>query len=148
MYKYKYILIFCFNFQQVYIHFKLIYECLILENEMATLSSFLPGKFRGQRSLPGYRDSPWGRKESDKIDNVYTHTHECMITLWQDLKFSMQLHLASWKYINSVHSIAFHFKIYYQRAFKKKVTPNSDITNSLRAMNSTKLEFIFQRGDG
>ena len=58
MYKYKYILIFCFNFQQVYIYFKLIYECLILENEMATLSSFLPGKFRGQRSLPGYRDSP------------------------------------------------------------------------------------------
>ena len=51
---------------------------------MATLSSFLPGKFRGQRSLPGYRDSPWGRKESDKTDNAYTHTHKCLITLWQE----------------------------------------------------------------
>ena len=31
-----------------------------LEVEMATHSSFLPGKFHGQRSLVGY--SPWGRK--------------------------------------------------------------------------------------
>ena len=32
-----------------------------LEKEMATHSSFLPGKFHGQRSLVGY--SPWGHEE-------------------------------------------------------------------------------------
>ena len=40
-----------------------------LEQEMATCSSILPGKFHGQRSLVGY--SPWGRKESDTTE----HTH-------------------------------------------------------------------------
>ena len=34
-----------------------------LENEMATHSSILPGKFHGQRSLAGY--SLWGCKELD-----------------------------------------------------------------------------------
>ena len=33
-----------------------------LEEEMVTHSSFLSGKFHGQRSLVGY--SPWGHKES------------------------------------------------------------------------------------
>ena len=33
-----------------------------LEKEMAITPVFLPGKFRGQRSLVGY--SPWGCKES------------------------------------------------------------------------------------
>ena len=33
-----------------------------LEEGMTILSSILPGKFPGQRSLAGY--SPWGRKES------------------------------------------------------------------------------------
>ena len=35
---------------------------------MATHSSFLPGKFRGQRSLVGY--SPWGHKESDMTEQL------------------------------------------------------------------------------
>ena len=35
---------------------------------------FLPGKFRGQRSLVGY--SPWGRKESNMSEYMHTHkTH-------------------------------------------------------------------------
>ena len=38
-----------------------------LEKEMATHSS-TPRKFRGWRSLVGY--SPWGRKESDKTDQL------------------------------------------------------------------------------
>ena len=34
---------------------------------------FLPGEFHGQRSLAGY--SPWGHKESDTTEHMYTHTH-------------------------------------------------------------------------
>ena len=37
-----------------------------LEEEMATHSSILAGKFHGQRSLTGYR--PWGRKELDTTE--------------------------------------------------------------------------------
>ena len=40
-------------------------EC-ILENEMATHSSILPGESHRQRSLVGYR--PWGHKESDTTE--------------------------------------------------------------------------------
>ena len=36
-----------------------------LEKEMAT-PVFLPGEFRGQRSLEGY--SPWAHKESDRTE--------------------------------------------------------------------------------
>ena len=35
---------------------------------------FLPGQFRGQRSLTGY--SPWGHRQSD------TTEHTCMLTAW------------------------------------------------------------------
>ena len=34
---------------------------------------FLPGEFRGQRSLAGY--SSWGRKESDMTEQLNTHRH-------------------------------------------------------------------------
>ena len=34
--------------------------------------AFLPGKFYGQGSLAGYR--PWGRKESDSTEHIYTLT--------------------------------------------------------------------------
>ena len=34
---------------------------------------FLPGEFRGQRSLEGY--SPWDCKELDMTENTHTHTH-------------------------------------------------------------------------
>ena len=37
-----------------------------LEEEMATHSVFLLGKFRGQRSLVGY--SPWDHKELDTTE--------------------------------------------------------------------------------
>ena len=40
-------------------------------------------------------DSPWGHKESDTTDYAYAPTHECLITLWQEEKVSMQLHLTS-----------------------------------------------------
>ena len=40
----------------------------ILEEEMATHSSILPGGFHGQRSLTGY--SPWSRKESDTTERL------------------------------------------------------------------------------
>ena len=33
----------------------------------------LPGKFLGQRNLPGYR--PWGCKELDTTEQLSTHTH-------------------------------------------------------------------------
>ena len=38
---------------------------------MATCSSFLTGKFHGQRTLAGY--SPWGHKESDATERTHTH---------------------------------------------------------------------------
>ena len=57
-----------------------------LEKDMATHSSFLPGKSHGQRSMVGY--SPWGSKESDMTDRLhftcpsrvsgYTHTLKCI----------------------------------------------------------------------
>ena len=37
-----------------------------LEEEMATYSGFLPGKYHAQRSLKDY--SPWGHKESDMTE--------------------------------------------------------------------------------
>ena len=40
----------------------------LLEEEMATHSSILPGESHGQRSLTGY--SPWGRKESDTTERL------------------------------------------------------------------------------
>ena len=43
----------------------------LLEKEMATHSSVLPGKSHGQRSLEGF--SPWGHKESDTTE-VTEHT--------------------------------------------------------------------------
>ena len=39
-----------------------------LEEEMATHSSTLPGKSRGQGSLEGYR--PWSHKESDTAERL------------------------------------------------------------------------------
>ena len=42
-----------------------------LEKEVATHSSFLPGKVHGQRSLVSY--SPWGHKESDMTEHTNTH---------------------------------------------------------------------------
>ena len=41
-----------------------------LEEEIATHSSFLPGKLHGKRSLVGY--SPWGRKDSDMTEQLST----------------------------------------------------------------------------
>ena len=45
----------------------------ILEKEMATHSSILPGKSHGWRSLVGY--SPWGGKESDMTEQLHFHFH-------------------------------------------------------------------------
>ena len=42
-----------------------------LEKDMATHSSILAWKSHGQRSLVGY--SPWGRKESDTIEQLHFH---------------------------------------------------------------------------
>ena len=44
-----------------------------LEEEMATFSSILSGKFHGQRSLAGY--SLQGCRESGTTEKVSTHTH-------------------------------------------------------------------------
>ena len=41
----------------------------VLEKEMATHSSILPGKSHGQRSLEGC--SPWGHKESDTTERLH-----------------------------------------------------------------------------
>ena len=43
-----------------------------LEEEVATLSSILPGESHGQRSLVGY--SSWGCKELDMTEHTYTQT--------------------------------------------------------------------------
>ena len=40
----------------------------LLEKDMETLSVFLPGGSRRQRSLAGY--GPWGRKESDATERL------------------------------------------------------------------------------
>ena len=37
------------------------------------LQYYLHGESHGQRSLASY--SPWGRKESDMIEQLNTHTH-------------------------------------------------------------------------
>ena len=42
-----------------------------LEEEMATCSSILAGKFHGQRSLVGYR--PWGHRKLDTTEGLSTH---------------------------------------------------------------------------
>ena len=42
-----------------------------LEKEMAILSTLLPGKSHGRRSLIGH--SPWGRKESDTTEWLHFH---------------------------------------------------------------------------
>ena len=48
--------------------FAFTFHCPALEKEMATHSSFLPGKFHGQRNLAGY--NPWGHKESDMPEHI------------------------------------------------------------------------------
>ena len=46
-----------------------------LENEMATHSSILAGRFHGQGSLSGY--SPQGGKESDSTKHTYNNREIC-----------------------------------------------------------------------
>ena len=46
---------------------------------MATHSSILPGKSRGQRSLVGY--SPWGRQELDMTERLTLSLSSCHITV-------------------------------------------------------------------
>ena len=41
---------------------------------------FLPGKFRGQRSLAGY--SLWDRKELDRTEHAHTHTTFLVFSLF------------------------------------------------------------------
>ena len=43
----------------------------LLEEEMATHSSILPGESHGQRSLVGY--SPWGDKELDTAEHASSY---------------------------------------------------------------------------
>ena len=51
-----------------------------LEKEMATQSSILARKFRGQRSLADY--SPWDLKELDITECVvHTHAHTHLVNL-------------------------------------------------------------------
>ena len=47
--------------QEIYVQF--LGQKDLLQQEMATHSSILPGKSHGQRSLGGY--GPWGHKELD-----------------------------------------------------------------------------------
>ena len=44
-----------------------------LEKEMATHSSFLPGKFHELRILVAY--SPWDHKESDTTERLHVYAH-------------------------------------------------------------------------
>ena len=45
------------------------YSCLVF---LPATPVFLPGEFHGERSLVGY--SRWGPKESDKTEQLSTHT--------------------------------------------------------------------------
>ena len=47
-----------------------------LEKEMATHSSFLPGKPHGRRNLVGY--SPWSHKELDTTEQLHFHFRVCV----------------------------------------------------------------------
>ena len=47
----------------------------LLEEECQPTPVFLPGEFRGQRSLAGY--SPWGHKESDMTKHNGTTSPSC-----------------------------------------------------------------------
>ena len=58
-----------------------------LEEEMATLSSVLPGKLHGQRNLTGY--SLWGCKESDMTEQLSMHAC-CMAYMNTAKKVNLQ----------------------------------------------------------
>ena len=60
---------------------------------MATLSSILPGKSHGQKSLVGY--SPWGCKESDTTERfqyVLTSNAEEAERFYENLQDIVDLH--------------------------------------------------------
>ena len=57
-----------------------------LEKEMATHSSILAWRIHGQRSLVGY--SPWGHKESDRLNNFHLYFSEWASVLAQLVKKS------------------------------------------------------------
>ena len=62
------ILDFSYNFQNIYVNnsypqWRMKWQCPPV---------FLPGEFRGQRSLAGH--SPWGPKESDMTEQLTQHT--------------------------------------------------------------------------
>ena len=57
---------------------------------MAIYSSFLPGKFHGQRSLPGY--SPWDHKESDTTEHAHATT---IVTIRLQNRTTTSKHLSS-----------------------------------------------------
>ena len=52
-----------------------------LEKEMATHSSILAWKIPWMQELVGY--SPWGRKESDRTEQLHSLTHSCpSFSMW------------------------------------------------------------------
>ena len=55
----------------------------LLEKEMATHSSILPGKSHGQRSLVDY--SPWGQKELDTTEQL----KRSILSVFQKSAFSL-----------------------------------------------------------
>ena len=55
----------------------------LLEKEMATHSSILPGKSHGQRSLVDY--SPWGHKELDTTEQL----KRSILSVFQNSAFSL-----------------------------------------------------------
>ena len=55
----------------------------LLEKEMATHSSILPGKSHGQRSLVDY--SPWGQKELDTTEQL----KRSILSVFQNSAFSL-----------------------------------------------------------
>jgi len=50
-----------------------------VEKRMATTPVFLPGEFRGQRSLAGY--SPWGHRESGMTEQLTPSIHFSLSTI-------------------------------------------------------------------
>ena len=73
---------------------------------------FLPGKFRGQRSLVGY--SPWGRKEQD---TTKTTQHVCTIYSWFTILCSFLLYC---KMIQlHIYSFSYSFPLFYPKILNR-----------------------------
>ena len=77
-------------------------------------SEFLPGKFRGQRSLAGY--CPWGHK---RVGHDWAHTHTLHIT-YMDMCIILYMCQYMYWYITRKYNKNGFYCCYYSKKKKKK----------------------------